>query len=397
MSEQWRTFPLSRLEDFQGRVLGDLSAEEVESLRQWRWITDAQATADSYVKDLRDAIMARIAYDEAVAKSTARLTLVEPDPNWHDFVIPAEDPSAVLSETDASHESKESAPEAAKRPPPRRISPSPSDILANLYLLFPRSVLLPIPRGEKRPTFARWQHTTFEDTQRPAYQRGLLSAIKRGGNIGVLLGPKSGRLFALDIDDDQLVEEFLNRYPWLANTLQSRGKRGCQFWFRLEEGCEYPIARAIVPLKRNGQPFGELRLGGGKGAQSVIFGLHPEGSHYEHNGKTPIEIGLSGLRELTGWSEDQVRQAELETETSSEHIGDRILEDQALLDELTRQTGAPAYFVRRKMTALNEPFWAKLAALSRFWRMSPTKANFTNTKQAAVSMSLLAMTTFEAG
>ena len=204
----------------------------------------------------------------------------------------------------------------------------------------------------------------------------MLSAIKRGGNIGVLLGPKSGRLFALDIDDNQLVEEFMNRYSWLANTLQSRGKRGCQFWFRLEEGCEYPIARAIVPLKRNGQPFGELRLGGGKGAQSVIFGLHPEGSHYEHNGKTPIEIGLSGLRELTGWSEDQVRQAELETETSSEHIGDRILEDQALLDELKRQTGAPAYFDRRKMTALNEPFWAKLAAREQILAYEPDEGEF---------------------
>ena len=89
---------------------------------QWRWITDAQETADSYVKDLRDAIMARIAYDEAVAKSTARLTLVEPDPNWHDFVIPAEDPGAVLSETDASRESEGSARETAKRSPP----PSPN-------------------------------------------------------------------------------------------------------------------------------------------------------------------------------------------------------------------------------------------------------------------------------
>ena len=122
MSEQWRTFPLGRLEGFQGRVLGDLSAEEFESLSQWRWITDAQETAVPYVKDLRDAIMARIAYDEAVAKSTARLTLVEPDPNWHDFVIPAEDPGAVLSETDASRESEGSARETAKRSPP----PSPN-------------------------------------------------------------------------------------------------------------------------------------------------------------------------------------------------------------------------------------------------------------------------------
>jgi len=160
--------------------------------------------------------MARIAYDEAVAKSTARLTLVEPDPNWHDFVIPTEDPSAVLSETDASHESEGSARETAKRSPP------PNDILASLYSLLNGSVLLPIPRGKKKPTLSRWQNITYEDTQKPEYQKMLLIAIERGGNIGILLGPKSGRLLALDIDDDQIVEELLNLYPWLANTLQSQ-------------------------------------------------------------------------------------------------------------------------------------------------------------------------------
>jgi putative DNA primase/helicase len=451
MGEQWRSFPLSKLEGFEGRVLGDLSAEEFESLRQWRWITDIQETAQPYIKDLRDAIMARIAHDEAVAKSTARLTLVELDPNWRDFVITegpfrgqrledlsredfegtrpeawlaqvernwdhpnltdecrryyrairarlehekgqkelvgraevrsgadghadqpayAENPSAVLSDTDASHESKESAPETAKRPPPS------SDILASLYSLLNRAVLLPIPRGKKKPIFARWQHTTYEDTQRPDYQHKLLCAIKRGGNIGVLLGPKSGRLFALDIDDNQVVKEFLNRYPWLAHTLQSRGKRGCQFWFRLKEGCEYPNAPAIVPLKHNDQPCGELRLGGDKGAQSVIFGLHPEGPQYEHNGKTPIEISLSDLHELTGWSENPTRLAEPKAETSSEHAGDRILEDQALFDELMRQTGAPAYFDRGKMIALNEPFWAKLTAGEQILVHEPDEGEF---------------------
>jgi hypothetical protein len=416
MSEQWRTFPLSRLEGFEGCVLGELSAEKFESLRQWRWITDTQETADPYLKDLRDAVLARIAYDEAVAKSTAGLTLIEPDPNWRDFVMTqgpfrgrrledlsreefegmrpeawlaqvernwgspnltdecrryyrairarlehekgqkepfgrtedrsgahghAENPSAVESETDASHESKESARETAKGSPP------PSDILASLYSLLNRPVLLPIPRGKKKPIFARWQHTTYEDTQRPEYQHKLLCAIRRGGNIGILLGPKSGRLLALDIDDDQVVEELLNLYPWLANTLHSRGKRGRQFWFRLKEGCEYPNALAIVPLKRDGQPYGELRFGGGKGAQSVIFGIHPEGPLYQHNGKTPLEIGLADLYELTGWSgqEQQGQEREqsgLQARTAGEHAGDRILQGQEEADTLEASAEAVA-------------------------------------------------------
>jgi hypothetical protein len=208
---------------------------------------------------------------------------------------------------------------------------SPGDILQSIYTRFGKPVLLPIPRGKKKANFRHWQHTTYEDTQRPKYQQSLLGAIERGGNIGIRLGPKSGRLFALDIDDDHMVEDFLQRHPWLVNTLRSRGKRGCQFWFRLGQECEYPNDKAVVTLKRDGKPYGELRLGGGrKGAQSIIFGIHPEGSNYEHNGKTPREIGLATLFELTGWNVQEERElSDLQADTAAEHAGDQMLEEQA--------------------------------------------------------------------
>jgi bifunctional DNA primase/polymerase-like protein len=247
----------------------------------------------------------------------------------------AEKQAASVLEKDEPQEvkvaSEGSASLVAKRSPSLPVLSSPRDVLQSLYAPFDRPVLIPIPRGKKRPTFTHWQHTTYEDTQRPEYQRRLLDAIKRGGNIGIRLGPKSGRLFALDIDDDHMVEGFLQRHPWLANTLRSRGKPGCQFWFRLGQECEYPNDKAAVTLKRDGKPYGELRLGGGrKGAQSIIFGIHPDGFNYEHNGKTPLEIGLATLFDLTGWKgQEEQELSDLQADTAAERAGDRMLEEES--------------------------------------------------------------------
>jgi hypothetical protein len=192
--------------------------------------------------------------------------------------------------------------------------------LQQLYDLLGKVVLLPIPLGKKGPTIAGWARLSFADTQRADYQRTLAQAESRGGNIGVLLGPASGRLLAYDIDDDNAIEEQLSLHPWLADTLRSRGARGCQFWLRLEEGVDYPNSQAILTLKAaNGQPRGELRLGGSGGAQSVIFGQHPDGVRYEHNGKAVLEISLADLYELCpslGEEQDQEpedEQPEIET------------------------------------------------------------------------------------
>jgi hypothetical protein len=245
-------------------------------------------------------------------------------------------PSDEWDDTDAAKQGStaqnEKAASAAGQSAEHLPGQAPSNILQSLYGLFNKPVLIPIPRGQKKPVLLRWQNITYEDTLKPEYQKTLIDAIERGGNLGIRLGVESGRLFALDIDDDGLVAEFLERYPWLSNTLQSRGKRGRQFWFRLEPGCDYPNDRAIVTLRRDGKPYGELRLGGGrKGAQSIIFGIHPTGTRYENNGKRPMEIGLAELYELTGWSwyqRPEGKQAEPPAQTASRHAGDRILQAQ---------------------------------------------------------------------
>ena len=171
---------------------------------------------------------------------------------------------------------------------------SPRQILDRLYKLLGDAVLLPIPLGEKGPKEPGWQEQTFAESQKRRDE--LITVIRRGGNLGVLLGPKSNRLFALDLDDDQLVGQWLIRHPWLANTLRSRGKRGCQFWFRLEDGCDYPNGKAVYKLPEGN---GEIRLGGAGGAQSICWGKHPDGVRYQIVvAKQPLVISQADLDEL---------------------------------------------------------------------------------------------------
>jgi hypothetical protein len=140
-------------------------------------------------------------------------------------------------------------------------------------------VLLPIPYGKKGPAETGWQKTTFCDTTADGYQNRLKSAVARGGNIGVLLGTPSGGLIAIDIDDDGDVEPFLEANPELRQTLRTRGRRGCQLWLKMKQGCDYPLQ--VKKLSRMAgdieEKFGEWRSNGG---QSIIFGEHPDGGQY---------------------------------------------------------------------------------------------------------------------
>ncbi|MBV8224579.1 MAG: bifunctional DNA primase/polymerase [Verrucomicrobia bacterium] len=145
-----------------------------------------------------------------------------------------------------------------------------NEMLAWLYRLLGEVVLLPIPLGQKAPQRSGWHKTTYADTEKHDYQDGLIQAVKRGGNIGVLLGPASARLFALDLDYDELPDQWITRHPWLAHTLRTRGRRGCQFWLRLEAGSHYPNSKAVFRLAEGGQDIRELRLGG-NGAHSPSF------------------------------------------------------------------------------------------------------------------------------
>ena len=130
----------------------------------------------------------------------------------------------------------------------------------------------------------KWGHLTVSHMT-PAY----LTELARG-NIGVALGSKSGNLVALDVDDDALVQPFLDLNPFLKDTLQTHGARGRVFWFRCAG--EYP--GSTTKLKGpSGNDCGEFRS---NGSQSIIHGIHPTGNAYQivHHAQ-PITIEFSSI------------------------------------------------------------------------------------------------------
>jgi hypothetical protein len=68
---------------------------------------------------------------------------------------------------------------------------SPQQSLKKLYNLVGNCVVVPIPYGEKGPRTGDWQNVTFEQSLETGYQQKLCECFKRGGNLGILLGPAS--------------------------------------------------------------------------------------------------------------------------------------------------------------------------------------------------------------
>lgn len=161
------------------------------------------------------------------------------------------------------------------------------------------AILLPIPKGVKKPSDVGWTEFGPEVMEDPNY----ISRFDNGSNIGVCLGSQSGGLCTIDIDDDQYIELFLQENPSLRVTLRTKRLKGCNFWMWVEG--EYP---RVTPLKharlkrlveKNGKkreepiPVGEWR---GTGGQTVIEG-QADGIPYrcEVDAK-PIHIHFSDIK-----------------------------------------------------------------------------------------------------
>jgi hypothetical protein len=115
-----------------------------------------------------------------------------------------------------------------------------------------------------------------------------LHKLDNAGNIGVALGSVSGGLCSIDIDDDGLVEPFLQKNPMLRDTLQTKAARGCNFWVRIEG--EYPGTHHI---KQDGVSIGEFRS---ENNQTIISGTHPDGPTYQVlNPAKPVAVTFGDL------------------------------------------------------------------------------------------------------
>src|SRR5262245_10649922 len=104
----------------------------------------------------------------------------------------------------------------------------PNDLTRLLNLLGEDVVMLSIPLGQKRPIIKNWPDTPLAKMQDQEYLQRLSQ-----GNIGILQGQPSGGLCSIDIDSDEEAREFVKLNPEFENTLQSRGKRGRNFWVRI--------------------------------------------------------------------------------------------------------------------------------------------------------------------
>lgn len=162
--------------------------------------------------------------------------------------------------------------------------------LGELRELLGHDVLLLAWPTRSKGTPRKWGHLTIAEMVKPDYLAKL-----EHGNIGVVLGVKSGNLVALDVDDDKLVEPFLAANPTLKNTLQTRGQRGRVFWLRMAG--KYPDR--TVKLKTHKPPpdndAGEWRAGAN--SQSIIHGIHPDtGKPYQVLNKVkPLVVEFSGI------------------------------------------------------------------------------------------------------
>ena len=150
----------------------------------------------------------------------------------------------------------------------------PQEQLGKLHnLVGKRAVLLPLELGSKMPTGKRLANDDFRADTDDEYQKRLLAAMHRGGNIGVVLGAASGNLCTIDIDTDAEIEPFLALNPKLASTLRTNGANGCQIWIRVVGDYPERVVRSKLKVPGTKKAVAEWR--GGGGSQSVIQGKHP--------------------------------------------------------------------------------------------------------------------------
>jgi hypothetical protein len=155
-------------------------------------------------------------------------------------------------------------------------------------------LLVPIPARQKGPKIKNWTQLTIKDMDRGSH----LSQLVNHTNTGVLLGSASGGLCSIDIDIDDEVDRFLDYNPFLADTLQTRGERGANFWVRAGKS-----APATTKLFLDGDPWGEWR---GEGGLTVISGIHPCGKPYQFvHWVYPIEMDFQEIRWPSGVSKNR--------------------------------------------------------------------------------------------
>ena len=197
-------------------------------------------------------------------------------------------------------------------------------------LLGQEVVLVPVASGTKRPTVTGYPKFTAAKMADPDY------LTKFTGNIGVLLGEASGGLCSIDVDGDEDFNAFLALNPQFQETLQTKGSRGGNIWFRVID--EYP---SLTPVKTvDGAKWGEFRSTGGL---TIVHGIHPDGMAYRRLvDAPPLDFAFDSII----WPDDLVLP----------WIKDEY-------DLLVEKEGEPIQYDSKNRFTLNEPAIAAKLAL----------------------------------
>ena len=221
-------------------------------------------------------------------------------------------------------------------------------------------VLLRCNKGEKGPRWRGWQTTTIEKMKDERY----LKALDKHQNIAVLLGAASGGLCSIDIDDDEMVEPFLALNPRLEATLRSHGKRGCNFWIRIQGSLPPSSNLARV----DGSPWGEWRS---DRHNTMIHGIHPEGGCYTRSPEVPpIAMRFEEIQ----WPDDLV----LPWLTKDEELPGQGDESD---DPIIERYGAPVIYGKARngefyVKDINQAYWAGLYSAENIVLHEPDERTF---------------------
>ena len=151
-----------------------------------------------------------------------------------------------------------------------------TDRISHLRDLLGPAVLLPWASGSKGDS-RRWKHLQLADMDDVSH----LTKLHRAGNIGVALGQVSNGLVTIDFDQDSYAETFLTANPLLADTLRTRGRRGCNIWVRCSSA--YPESQKVK--NSAGDQIGEWRADAN---QTIVAGTHPDGMQYRFVIEEPV-------------------------------------------------------------------------------------------------------------
>jgi len=221
-------------------------------------------------------------------------------------------------------------------------------------------VLLRCNKGEKGPRWRGWQTTTIEKMKDERY----LKALDKHQNIAVLLGAASGGLCSIDIDDDEMVEPFLALNPRLEATLRSHGKRGCNFWIRMQGS--FPPSSNLARV--DGSPWGEWRS---DRHNTMIHGIHPEGVSYTRSPEvSPIAMRFEEIQWPDGLVLPWLARDE-ELPGQGDESDDPIIE----------RYGAPVIYGKARngeffVKDINQAYWAGLYAAENIVLHEPDERTF---------------------